>query len=160
MSITAQDRARLLRLSSQFRSAGSLHYEGDTALDMTYAMSDFLEEIKRAAPHAKSAIRNVQQALYALEVAVAASSKTASVQQFLTMYPSGEAEVVADAGLTIIRYTIDGRNGMTWNAAAFAGRSSKPLWHYGYRRPELREKAVADLVSASMKSSRCLASRW
>jgi len=57
--------------SEQSREAGSLRYEGNTALDKTYAMTDLLNEIKRQLPDPKAGrsaeFQAVQKALFALE---------------------------------------------------------------------------------------------
>ena len=57
-------------LTMMAKQAGTLHYDGDTALDKVYAMTDLLAEVKRALPSGKGRapeVQAVQKALPPLE---------------------------------------------------------------------------------------------
>ncbi len=77
MSNDGTNMKRLAELRAQRRQAGTLQYEGNTALDKVYACSDLRNEAKRSAGSgvAVAEFKAVQDALFKLEKVVEKAGK-------------------------------------------------------------------------------------
>lgn len=68
-------------------------------------------------------------------------------RSFLEQNPTAQVEVMADAGITVIRY--NGAKSGKPAAAVYSGKSENPLWDYFFGSESAREQYIADQVEKS-----------
>lgn len=68
-------------------------------------------------------------------------------RSFLERNPTAQVEVMADAGITVIRYS--GAKTGKPAAAVYSGKSENPLWDYFFGNENSREQYIADQVEKS-----------
>jgi hypothetical protein len=80
---------------------------------------------------------------------VASAKKVAkgTPRSFMERNPTAQVEVMADAGITVIRYS--GAKSGKPAAAVYSGKSENPLWDYFFGSESAREQYIADQVEKS-----------